>query len=273
MAVLSVRDVLAFHKLDRGMYDKLVALGTTPEVSRNVVALFMWLELIGVDVIVYIRSNPDHYILLRLAAEAESILDCVRRDTPPSDGADSSLAIPLTASLVNEPLNLRFFNCHRDVAVRGITQILDGVGTLIFDDYLHALLAEYEAEAQAAEADARGRAKAVLPMLPRELARPHLPRVSPTPEDSRSMFITFSKGFPLKREDIVGYFTEKWGDCVEKVMMEKTTTSAAMPTYGRIVFTSESFIGLVLNGKQLVKFTIKGRQLWARKYEQRKNPI
>lgn len=55
--------------------------------------------------------------------------------------------------------------------------------------------------------------------------------------------------------------------------MEKTTTSAAMPTYGRIVFTSESFIGLVLNGKQLVKFTIKGRQLWARKYEQRKNPI
>lgn len=56
-------------------------------------------------------------------------------------------------------------------------------------------------------------------------------------------------------------------------MVERTAAGAATPVYGRIVFTSEAYIGLVLNGKQLVKFTIKGRQLWARKYEPRKNAV
>ncbi|WOL15959.1 hypothetical protein Cni_G24741 [Canna indica] len=269
MAPVSVRDILAFHKIDRAMYDKLVAHGTAPEVARNIVALFMWLELIGINVVNHIVAHPDPYILLRLAAEAQTILDCICRESPPRTGAESGLAIPLTASLVAEPLDLRFFHCNRDVAVRGVAETLEGVGAVIFHDGLNAALAEYEAALQAAEGRARNwREKK--PALPAELARPYVVRSAPPPEDARSMFITFSKGYPLSREEIVEYFTEKWGNCVERVMMEKTTAPTAAPVYGRIVFTSEAFIGLVLNGNQVVKFTIRGRQLWARKYQQRR---
>lgn len=50
-----------------------------------------------------------------------------------------------------------------------------------------------------------------------------------------------------------------------RVMMKRTPPSG-MPTYGRIVFTSESFIRLVLDGEKVVKFTIRGRGLWSRRY-------
>lgn len=62
----------------------------------------------------------------------------------------------------------------------------------------------------------------------------------------------------------------RWGDCIERVMMERTPPGVT-PMYGRIVFTGESFIGLVLNGERLVKFMVNGRQLWARKYVPRIN--
>jgi hypothetical protein len=57
----------------------------------------------------------------------------------------------------------------------------------------------------------------------------------------------------------------KWGDCIVRVLMEKTT-GGAPPMYGRIIFKSEAFVSLVLNGEPLVKITIAQRQIWLRKY-------
>ena len=36
--------------------------------------------------------------------------------------------------------------------------------------------------------------------------------------------------------------------------------------YGRIIFKSEAFVSLVLNGEELVKVSIDGRQFWLRRY-------
>ncbi|KAK1272614.1 hypothetical protein QJS04_geneDACA012475 [Acorus gramineus] len=84
-------------------------------------------------------------------------------------------------------------------------------------------------------------------------------------EDRRSLFVTFSKGNPLSREEITIFFNERWGDCVERVMMERTSPGVA-PMYGRIVFKNAAFIVMILNGESLVKFSINGRQMWARMY-------
>ncbi|KAG0454001.1 hypothetical protein HPP92_025305 [Vanilla planifolia] len=243
-AATTVRDILCFHKLDRSIYDKLLSLGMQPVTARNVTALWMWLELIGIDVIANVRDNRDPTVVASFAAEAELILDYIRQDAPAVNDA-AVATIPLTAGLVDEPLTLRFFHAHRDVTVRGITNILDGVGVVIFDDRLNALMAAQEVAARAAE---EGGYRP--PAVPVELCAVYRPRLVHASEDRRSMFVTFSKGYPLRREDIMEYFTQKWGDCVERVMMEKTVVGM-LPMYGRIVFKSESFIGLVLNGEQL----------------------
>jgi len=57
----------------------------------------------------------------------------------------------------------------------------------------------------------------------------------------------------------------KWGDCVVRVLMEKTM-GGNMPMYGRIIFKTEAIMNLVLNGERLVKITIDHRQIWLRKY-------
>jgi hypothetical protein len=47
--------------------------------------------------------------------------------------------------------------------------------------------------------------------------------------------------------------------------MEKAKPGA-QPMYGRIIFKSEAFLSLVLNGEELVKISIDNRQFWLRKY-------
>ena len=57
----------------------------------------------------------------------------------------------------------------------------------------------------------------------------------------------------------------KWGDCVVRVLMEKTK-GGHMPMYGRIIFKTEAIVKLVLNGERLVKISIGQREIWLRKY-------
>lgn len=66
------------------------------------------------------------------------------------------------------------------------------------------------------------------------------------------------------------YACRKWGDCIVRVLMEKTI-GGAQAMYGRIIFKSEAFVSLVLNGEQLVKVTINYRQIWLRRYIPRTN--
>ena len=55
----------------------------------------------------------------------------------------------------------------------------------------------------------------------------------------------------------------KWGECIEQVSIEQTPETV-LPMYGRVVFNSESCLGLVLGGEEVIKFAIKGHHLWAR---------
>lgn len=169
MAV-SVRDFLTFHRRDRRAYEKVVAAGRIPEIARNIVALFLWLDLIGIDVFTYVLECNNRHTVRRFIVEAESILACLRRDAPPP--STTKTEIPLIAALVSVPLDLRFFYSNRDIAVSGIDRMLDRVGTFIFDDYLYALLDAYEGAVSAAEEESRRLGVQVAPPeLPPELAR------------------------------------------------------------------------------------------------------
>uniref|UniRef100_J3N4W3 RRM domain-containing protein n=2 Tax=Oryza brachyantha TaxID=4533 RepID=J3N4W3_ORYBR len=102
-----------------------------------------------------------------------------------------------------------------------------------------------------------------IPVQPQPPQQQHT--YSPLPEDYRSLFITFSRGYPISSDDIIAFFNSLYGPCVESVMVEKAA-AGQLPVYGRVVLRCPSMIPVVLDGQQTAKFMIKGRHLWARIY-------
>uniref|UniRef100_A0ACD5T7I6 Uncharacterized protein n=1 Tax=Avena sativa TaxID=4498 RepID=A0ACD5T7I6_AVESA len=238
---MTVREVLYMYGVARQAYERFVSISGNLEQARNAVALLVWLDQGTVSALHHVPSISPAAV----AAEANNILECLRHQ-------EAMLpAIPLISVLCQDGnVDPRFFAFHQDLVVRGVAEILDGVGKLIFDDRLHVLLRRYQTG---------------LVGNPPELMAPYRSEPVAVPEDCRSMFITFSKGMPIDREEIFDYFRQKWGDCVVRVLMEKTPGGSA-PMYGRIIFKSEAFVRVVLNGERLVKITIGHRQIWLRKY-------
>ncbi|XBI32495.1 hypothetical protein VPH35_055938 [Triticum aestivum] len=182
-----------------------------------------------------------------LAEEANAVLECLRHKKPVLPH------IPIISALCMQGgvhIELGFFTFHQDLVIRGVAHFLDGVGKFVFDDRMHALLQ---------------RSETGLILHPPELTAPYTSQLVAVPEDCRSMFITFSKGNAIHREEIFEYFRQRWGDCVVRVMMEKTK-GGHMPMYGRIIFKTEAIVKLVLNGERLVKISIGQREIWLRKY-------
>ncbi|KAJ3690943.1 hypothetical protein LUZ61_020107 [Rhynchospora tenuis] len=257
---ISVKDVITFHKIDRAVYAKFVAHGMERGKARNAVALFMWLEQRHcINMICQIVQIINPTIILTLIAEADAVLHCFQQD----DGHSCYTEIPAITSLSNDRVCISFFNINKDEIVRGVVSILDGVGRFVFDDYMYELLHAYESE----EAAARAGLSAEKPAVPPVLAMLYAPAVvMPSTEIERSIVITFSKEFPIGRDEIWKFCTERWGtNYIERVMMERVPPGET-PVYGIIVFKSDSYINLVLNGGRVVTYNINGRQLCARKY-------
>ncbi|XP_061986450.1 uncharacterized protein LOC133705332 [Populus nigra] len=88
--------------------------------------------------------------------------------------------------------------------------------------------------------------------------------------DNRTIFLTFSKGYPISEDEIRDFFTKKHGDCIEAIYMQEVSAEE-QPLYARLVVTSAAVIHSVLQGHSKAKFTINGKHVWARKYVP-KNP-
>ncbi|CAN6704886.1 unnamed protein product [Malus baccata var. baccata] len=89
--------------------------------------------------------------------------------------------------------------------------------------------------------------------------------------DERTIFLTFSKGYPISENEVKEYFSRKFGDFIESVFMQEVTGDD-QPLYARLVVRSASSIPVVLNGKSKAKFSINGKHVWARKYVRKPTP-
>ncbi|KAJ1270508.1 hypothetical protein BS78_06G057200 [Paspalum vaginatum] len=253
----TVHDVLAFHGVDRAAYEHLLSLGAGRHPARDAVALLMWLHRgAGVDAVSRVRALVrTRSAAARLVAEARTVL---LLGAASCADAETALLLSCACSDGDDSSRVRRFLASRgtaDAPRRGVVEVLGGVGALVFDDRLHAILRRYEEDGGGG-------------FLPEELAAPYrlCGAAAVQEQDGRSLFVTFSKGFPLTREEIEEFFTERWGrDCVAKVMMEKTMPGSP-PTYGRIVFRQAATAAAVLAGRRLAKLVVNGRHLWARKY-------
>ncbi|URD82321.1 hypothetical protein MUK42_03099 [Musa troglodytarum] len=282
-----------FHTQETNFYIRLVGqLAQNPERMKQVIALWLWFESIGQhDFIERVSSIEGDDVILGFVSEAEACLGRLMGHHEQTRGDE----LPLTSSLMAKKMDLRFFESHRDEAIEGVMHIFQTVCQIIFNDVpmeraaenanlpnnycrhasgLHNIRPPTRQRSSQEEGGASTSAVAMsppqsstvpwpLPVMLNPMARPWTPEIFRSSEDLRSLFITFSMGQPISREEIKQYFNARYGPCVEAVLIERVPPGQ-QPMCGRLIFTDASMGGRVLNGLQAAKFFINGKHLWAR---------
>jgi hypothetical protein len=192
---LTVRDGLRFHRPDRDAYERLVGLIADPELARDAVALLMWLQrrfCAGNDFVFRVSSMFRNRAQAELlVVEVQSILDgnaIVVEATPSLCGTDARRVRALLSITPNNVLQ------------RGVKEVIDSIGTLVFDDSLYDLLWRYEMNG--------GPPPDVLAAPYRSCSAVGTPYLQQ--DDGRSLFVTFTYGElpPLTQEEIKEHFAE-----------------------------------------------------------------
>ncbi|XP_025792418.1 uncharacterized protein LOC112873624 [Panicum hallii] len=283
-SLTTMEKMLLFHKLESDLFHRLVHdLAQDPAAMRWVIALWLWFESVGHhDFIRRVAALPGP-VVLRFVEEAIACLRCLAN--PPGQGATASdgdgrdRRLPCTNALLTEHINdVAYFQGRREVLDgvshqhRSICLAVCNVGNTT--TCMPSNTGGVPATPPMVSSPIRATPRVVpLPLNPmatsfplNPMASPWIPIMqSPLPDDYRSLFITFSKGYPISKEDIMEFFNSVFGPCVETVMVEKVAPGQ-QPVYGRVVLRSAAMIPVVLDGRQTAKFLIKGRHLWARIY-------
>ncbi|XP_031273819.1 uncharacterized protein LOC116132304 isoform X1 [Pistacia vera] len=261
-------DLLLFYTLERSLFNRMVRIiGKTSLEVKRTIALWLVLEEIGYHDLIRTIYSYDNKTIEALSNEALQCLECMKPDAlEPTVLHDN----PVFQGLLDEPMNFRFFYYNREFIYKRYMHIMETVCNKIFGD------------TAAIEVDESGLRPVVRPFIesssaaainvtPRESnLNAEASEFHPTqsPEDAKTMFLTFSKGHPLTREEIVNFFTSKWGEVVEDVIIEQSRLGQD-PQFGRILFTTSTVIPRVLNGESKAKFLVNRKHLWARIYVHR----
>ncbi|KAI3861813.1 hypothetical protein MKX03_027418 [Papaver bracteatum] len=215
-------------------------------------------------------------VLNTAADEAILILDCITSKTPPPK-TKSKKVIPYTLSLMsNKEISLaNLYECKCRV-ISGITQKVDEVCIKAFYDILLKALEKnpkfrhqppgvlnfgadkYRSElaslnnVSASSSSTKNASNVSVSSSTKNASK----------SEKRTMFVTFSRGFPTSNQELIEYFAGLYGNCVERVHPQEQK----QPLYARVVFYSSSTIKKFLGSQEKVKFTINGKQLCARRY-------
>ncbi|KAJ4707900.1 Rho guanine nucleotide exchange factor [Melia azedarach] len=277
MASISLEELHAYHSIDREVFSRLViTLVRDPAESLLVMATWLWLEEKGFPNIIGKMMNLSDPLVNVLADEAVSCLNSLESNNPPLAG---NVGLPFTSRLMEKEISLQLFLQNRFTAISGIKNFLNTVCARIFTDILQHV---FRTTTQ------------VIPNQP--LVIPGFPHrifggltIMPRPmdfdfptgglwgwssrnnisEDDRTMFLTFSRGFPVTGDEVRELFTRMYGDCVETVHMQENVASEEQPLFARLVLNSVATVDQILNGRRIAKFRINGKHIWARKYERR----
>lgn len=277
---VSQQDFNLFHRIDRELYTLLVLnLWRDPIESVQVLALWLWLERVGYRKVVQKTLALPQILINELADEAVSCLNVINQngEASSSSSSNSNTDNPLMQCLMEKDLTLQFFNKHRRTAVKGVPKIINQVCMKAFCDIIQHAVERNAARTIADQAQQ---------VMPQTLLQPNMVQVqnaglgsmvrsgdvnvgiipsNMVHPDDRTMFVTFSKGYPVFEWEVREFFNRAYGDCIESLHMQEV-----MPydqsLFARIIFHSPNTIDMVLNGTGKAKFTINGKHVWARKF-------
>ncbi|XVE53990.1 hypothetical protein DITRI_Ditri03aG0046900 [Diplodiscus trichospermus] len=272
-SIVSQEEFNMFHIIDRKLYSLLaINLWRDPVESIHVMALWLWLERVGFKNVVRKISSLPYILVNELADEAMTCFNLINNDqlASLSDGSDN----PLMQSLIDRDLTFQLFKENRLIATQGVTRIVNQVCMRALRDIMHHAI---ERNATQRLADSK---KVISRSLLQPTVQSGLPQMgsgpcdvtlpwtkeNEVPPDDRTMFVTFSKGYPVYDWEVREFFTKAYGDCIESLHMQEVHHPDKQSLFARIVFYSASTIEMILNGVDKAKFTINGKHVWARKF-------
>ncbi|OVA13124.1 hypothetical protein BVC80_7351g9 [Macleaya cordata] len=263
-----------FYLMECHLFSRLIGRMRRPIVlARLVIAVWLLLEELGFyDLIQKLYGNVDS-VVEAIFDETASCLKCM--DPINGEQPRGINDTPFLEQILDEPMNRRFFYFNRDILLNRVTYIMKTVCTVIFDEntakqvednMVHPVVRGVgegsNTQVRLLPSDQNPiHSSSTLNPFARQFTLREAQWISP---DHRSMFLTFSNGYPLSREEIIHFFTLNWGPVVEDVLMERTPDDNNPPQYGRIIFTHFSVIDNILNGQPKVKFVVNRKHLWAR---------
>ncbi|XP_022736669.1 uncharacterized protein LOC111289686 [Durio zibethinus] len=270
-------DLLLFYTLERILFNRMVgSMGKNSQQVKTAMALWLMLEEIGYHDLIRMIHSYDDNTIEALFNEALQCLEFIQPNAASPTEPDDT---PVFLGLLDEPMNFRFFYYNREFMYKRYLHIMETVCDKIFgenaaievDESGMKPLARPLGEGSTSQASSESN---YLVQINQGSEAPKLSNLNPgadefrpgqTPEDTRTMFLTFSKGHPLSREEIVHFFTSNWGEVVQDVVIEHSHAGQE-PQFGRIVFTTSLVIPRVLNGQAKAKFLVNRKHLWARIY-------
>ncbi|KAJ4952473.1 hypothetical protein NE237_029305 [Protea cynaroides] len=291
---ITLKEKQLFHSIDRELYWRLVVnLNWAIPQARQVIALWLWFEEIGFHNIVVKMLSLSNTVLRYVIDEAMVCIHCVKTgNIPPPPLCD----IPLTMNLLGKNIALEFFRDYKKIALEGMIRNMQNIYYNVFEDIEqkslpHALQATSNVTNVGVTAaatpmmwpyveggggsgmvvDGREPERKKAPMSFRQArlnvnARPWNERVA---ANERTMFLTFSRGHPLSEEEVIGFLTGLYGDCIETLSMQRVTSPHEEPLYAHVIFKRASTVTLLLDGMGKAKFYYNGKHIWARRWEKR----
>ncbi|KAK4854013.1 hypothetical protein QYF36_017709 [Acer negundo] len=286
--MISLAELHIYHRIDREVFARLVTtLMHDPAASLLVLAVWLWLEEKGFSSLISKMSKLSNQMVNVLAREAVSCLNCLESDQIPNVPPNGGMYF--TSRLLDRTdLSLLFFYHNRFSTIVGVKNVLNNVCAKIFTDILplmmgiqvrlnqpipmagfpHRLFGDVEIVRRAmnyVEIQAAGGRDQILqlwgmPVMPENVVS----------EDDRTMFLTFSRGFRVTKNEVRGLFTRLYGlDAVADVIMQENISDDAQPLFARLILNSIATVDRMLNGRRIAKFRVNGKHIWARKYERR----
>ncbi|GLT81865.1 hypothetical protein SLE2022_002950 [Rubroshorea leprosula] len=234
---ISMEELKNFHTTDRYAYARLtISLGLDPLLSMIIVAFWNWLERLGFRNFVKnseTLSDADLYALANEAVSCLRCLECFSEELFPWIQID----VPQTGRLAGQVISLGHIFPGKEFTIKAIMDFVNNVCARAFAD-----------------------------IVPRTTKLPenenHVQDPTPAPENNRTLFITFSKGHPISKQELEDLITRKFGYCVETIYMKIDPE----PLFARVVVHSTSDITKILGDNDLVKFSINGKDVWVRRF-------
>lgn len=231
--------LLSFYTQERLLFNRMVGptMGQNPKLVKMAVGFWLLLEEIGFhDLTRRIYSFEDSTIET-IFNETLACLHCIRPGaTEPCRHND--VLLPGLTTILDEPISRRFFYYNSEFMLRRFTHVMETVCNRIFgensaievdivdeedhhfhrnpvrpDDCKGSVTSSDRVISPVADSSrvtATRRFDKVLKVpISSSILNPNASEFIPgqNNQDARTMFLTFSKGYPLGREEIINFFT------------------------------------------------------------------
>ncbi|CAH8328001.1 unnamed protein product [Eruca vesicaria subsp. sativa] len=261
---------IVFHKCDRDLFTRLVmVLRRDINQSYQVMSFLLHLEKIAVvkNLIANLASAPDVYVNM-VADQVVTCMICLSYQDFPAFVTylrinNLSPAIPHITGLTGGYLTLIVIHNHRGNIMFEMKQHLTRVCIPAFEDiWMYHM--EFEE-----------RRKAIAKMNQRRTSRVFHKGESSTSQflsgeqvhaHDRTIFLTFSRGYPVSKEEVHAYFTRTFGEIIVAIHMGGAGANE-QTLYATMELNSPAMIPQILiAGLDRTKFIINGKHVWARRF-------